>query len=196
MFSGIVEHLRFATKFDKKSNDLRITLPVPKNWNLKVGESVNVNGVCSTVESIKDHQFTIFYMMETLRRTNLGEISQKSGFNLERSLTLNSLIGGHLVSGHIDVTATVSKIKKEGGSKVLAFKIDPKFTRYIIYKGSIAVNGVSLTIVTVTKNSFIVSLIPYTLTHTNLGDLKVGDKVNVELDLLAKYIEKLIKPHK
>lgn len=191
MFSGIVEHLVKAAKFNKKVDSLRLTLPIPSNWDLKVGESVNVNGVCSTIESIKNNQFTIFYMMETLRRTNLGEVSENSQFNLERSLTLNSLIGGHLVSGHIDTTATVSEITKEGDSRVLQFKIDSKFTKYIIYKGSIAVNGVSLTIVSVSNSNFTLSLIPYTLTHTNLGSLKVGDKVNIELDLIAKYLEKL-----
>lgn len=191
MFSGIIKDIAIASKIEKGKDFLRVTIPVPKNWKIVEGESINIDGICSTVEKISDKTFTVFYMAETLRKTNLSNLNSLHMFNLERSLTLQSLIGGHLVSGHVDTTASLISIKPEGDARVLGFKIASKFTKYIIYKGSICVNGVSLTIVHVTKDSFTVSLIPYTLSHTNLGDLKKGDTVNIELDLIAKYLEKL-----
>lgn len=189
MFSGIIEKVLSAKKIVKDKNSLRVTFPIPKNWKFNLGESINIDGVCSTVEKLNKETFSVFYMPETLKRTNLSKLLPTHKFNLERSLTLQSLIGGHLVSGHIDTTAKLVSVKREMESKVLEFKIS--LTKYIIEKGSISINGVSLTIVTFTKNSFIVSLIPYTLTNTNLGNLKVGDSVNIEFDLIAKYLEKL-----
>ena len=191
MFSGIIKDIAIASKIEKGTDSLRVTIPVPKKWKIAEGESINIDGICSTVEKITKKSFSVFYMAETLRQTNLSGLSSSHVFNLERSLTLQSLIGGHLVSGHIDTTASLISIKPEGDAKVLEFKIGSKFTKYIIYKGSICINGVSLTIVSVTKDLFTVSLIPYTLSHTNLGDLKKGDTVNIELDLIAKYLEKL-----
>ena len=191
MFSGIITATAIATKIEKGKDSLRVSLPVPKKWKLQKGESINIDGICSTVEKIKGDIFSVFYMAETLRKTSLSSLGPNHIFNLERSLTLQSLIGGHLVSGHVDTAASLSSIKPEGEAKVLVFKLPAKFTKYIIYKGSICVNGVSLTVVHVDKNSFTVSLIPYTLSHTNLGELKPKDTVNVELDLIAKYLEKL-----
>ena len=132
-------------------------------------------------------------MPETLDKSTFGSLDKNHVFNLERSLTLNTLIGGHLVQGHVDTTARVSSIKNEVESKVLKFEIDKKITKYMVYKGSITVNGVSLTIVSVDSSHFTVSLIPYTLSHTNLSSLKVGDSVNIEVDMMAKYVEKLSK---
>jgi riboflavin synthase len=132
-------------------------------------------------------------MAETLRRTSFGSLPNSHDFNLEQPLTLNQLIGGHLVQGHVDTTAKVTKIVKEGESQTVWFEIEPKFTKYMIYKGSITINGVSLTVVEIDKTTFSVSLIPYTLTHTNLGHLSIGDMVNIEVDMVAKYIEKLAK---
>lgn len=191
MFSGIIEKTAVAQKIEKGKDIMRFYLPVPKGWSLSLGESISVDGICSTVEKLTASSFCVYYMPETLRKTNLSSIPEDHIFNLERCLTLETLIGGHLVSGHIDTTATVVKIIEEGESKVITFKIDRGFTKYIIYKGSIAVNGVSLTIVSVDEGSFTVSLIPHTLTHTNLGQLKVKDTVNIEVDMIAKYLEKL-----
>ncbi|MDO8461112.1 MAG: riboflavin synthase [bacterium] len=193
MFSGIVKGLEKPTSLSKNKNGMRVTLPVPKGWKLLIGESVSVDGICSTIERVEKNTFSVYYMPETLRKTMLSALSNTHEFNLERSLTLNSLIGGHLVSGHIDTTSKIISIVKDGDSKTLTFLLNSRFTKYIIYKGSIAVNGVSLTIVSVNKNSFTVSLIPYTLSHTNLGSLKVGNTVNIELDLIAKYLEKLLR---
>lgn len=191
MFSGIIERKEKAKSVENGKDFKRIRLAIPSGWKVTLGESINIDGICSTVENIKGKTFSVYYMPETLRKTNLSKASPTHTFNLEKCLTLQTLIGGHLVSGHVDTTATVSKIEQEGEARILHFKIRPQFTRYIIYKGSICVNGVSLTIVTVTSNSFSVSLIPHTLKHTNLGELKVGDTVNIEVDLVAKYLGKL-----
>lgn len=193
MFSGIIEDIVKPKKITKTSDGLRITLPAPREWKLGKGESINIDGVCSTVEKISNGIFTVYYMPETLSKTTLSSVSLSHAFNLERSLRLNSLVGGHLVSGHVDTTGVLTSIKKEEDSRILTIKLNPEFTKYIVYKGSITVNGVSLTVVSVSENSFTVSLIPYTLLHTNLGELKVADKVNIEADLIAKYLEKLVK---
>lgn len=194
MFSGIIENTEKANRIEKNNSSIRVYIPTPRGWDIKLGESINIDGVCTTVEKLTKNEFSAYWMPETLRITNLSLVSENHTFNLERCLTLQTLIGGHLVSGHIDTTAEVADIKDEGESKTLVFKIKPKFTKYIIYKGSVAINGVSLTIVSVNNNSFSVSLIPHTLKNTNLGELKVHDTVNIEVDLIAKYLEKLNKP--
>lgn len=195
MFSGIIEGLEKPVKINKDKQTMILTLPIPKGWNLNEGDSINVDGVCSTINHLGNSSFSIYYMPETLSKTTMGNLNTDHFFNLERSLNLNSLVGGHLVLGHADTTAILKSIKSQQDSKVLKFKISSQFTKYIIYKGSITINGVSLTIVLVNKKSFIVSLIPYTLKHTNLGNLRVGDKVNIEVDLMAKYLEKFISPY-
>lgn len=191
MFSGIVQKTAKAKKIDKIGDSLRVTFDNIAGFYLKAGESVLVDGVCSTVEKKTIHGFRVFWMGETLRKTVFGRIDVNHKYNFEKCLRLDDLVGGHLVSGHVDTTAEVKSVKNDGESRNLKFKTDPKFTKYIIYKGSICVNGVSLTVTSVSPNSFSVSLIPYTLTHTNLGNLKVGDLVNIEVDMIAKYLEKL-----
>lgn len=193
MFSGIIEHLVKPKQIKKDAENMLLSLPIPKNWQIEEGESINIDGVCSTVQQLDKDNFTVYYMPETLRKTTFKDLSPNHLFNLEKCLTLNTLIGGHLVSGHIDTTAKVTQIKPEGEALVIRFNLKPEFTKYIIYKGSITINGVSLTVVQVTENAFTVSLIPYTLTNTNLGMLKIGDLVNVEIDLISKYLEKLLK---
>ena len=193
MFSGIVEKTAKAKKIERDGDSLRVCIRLPRGFRLKLGESVLVDGICSTVEGKTDDGFAVYYMPETLRKTTFTQICDSHLFNLERCLTLGSLIGGHLIDGHVDTTAKFMSIVGEQEAKLLKFEIGEKFTKYIIYKGSIAVNGVSLTVVSVGKDFFSVSLVPYTLTHTNLGELKVGEKVNIEVDLIAKYLEKLIK---
>lgn len=194
MFSGIVEGLVKSLKIKKEKNSIVVTLPIPKGWKLKKGESINIDGICSTVFQISKNSFSVFYMAETLDKTNILETTGKHYFNLERPLKLSSFVGGHLVSGHVDTVGVVIGIKKDGQSVVLTIKIPQKFSKYLIYKGSVVVNGVSLTVVETKKASFIVSLIPYTLKQTNLGTLKIGDKVNIEVDLVAKYLERLKTP--
>jgi len=193
MFSGIVTNLEKVIKIEKTNQGVEITLPIPGGWKLQMGESVNIDGICSTVKYLDKDNFSVYYMPATLKVTTLADISDTHQFNLERSLTLNSLVGGHLVSGHVDCVGEVVNLKNEGDSKVLTITLPKEFSKYLIYKGSVAVNGVSLTVVSVEKDNFVVSLIPYTLSHTNLGSLKAQDKVNIEVDTLAKYLEKLIR---
>ena len=192
MFSGIITATQKAETISKTKNGLEATLPIPDGWKLEMGESINIDGVCSTVKSLDSKQFGVYWMAETLSKTNLGSISKDHTFNLEQCITLQTLISGHLVYGHVDCTATVESVKSDGESKTILFSLPTEFTKYIIYKGSIAVNGVSLTIVSVDQSSFSVSLIPHTLSHTNLGDLQKGDTVNIEVDMMAKYLEKLM----
>lgn len=191
MFSGIIRGHEKPKKIEKLKGGIRFHVTVPSGFKLFEGDSISLDGVCTTVEEIKGKVFTVFLMPETLDKSTLGEITGEHFLNLELPLRLNDLVGGHLVSGHVDTTAEVLKVVNEPDSRVLTFKIPEEFTRYIIYKGSITVNGVSLTVTNVTKSSFSVALIPYTLKHTNLGELKKGSKVNIELDLVAKYLEKL-----
>lgn len=193
MFSGIIQFKVKPIKVLKAKNSLELTFPTPKKWKVEIGESININGVCSTVKDLNPRSFTVYYMSETLGKTNLNFVTNENLFNLERSLTLNSLIGGHLVSGHIDTTGEIIKVIKKSDSTILEIKLPQIFSKYLIYKGSVAVNGVSLTVVSTTKTHFTVSLIPHTLKESNLGNLKKGDLVNLEVDTLAKYIEKLIK---
>ena len=191
MFSGIVAGLEKAGSIKKGGSGINAVFKTPHGWKLKTGESINIDGVCSTVTSITGGNFSVFWMSETLRVTTMSDISKSHQFNLEKCLTLNSLIGGHLVSGHVDCVGTVENIKTEGQSRTLTISLPKDFTKYLIYKGAVAVNGVSLTVVSAVKDNFEVSLIPYTLQHTNLGSLKVASRVNIEVDLIAKYLEKL-----
>lgn len=193
MFTGIIKANIKANKITKANMDMVIQFPVPKSWKLEIGQSINIDGVCSTVIKLSKGFFEVFYMEETLDKTTLKKLDENHQFNFERSLKASDLMGGHFVSGHIDTTGTVKSISKIGQSKTLTISLSKKFTKYLIYKGSVSVNGASLTVVEVNDSSFVISLIPYTLSQTNLGDLKVGDQVNIEVDLLSKYIEKLFK---
>lgn len=192
MFTGIIKKNAKATEIIKKSDSLSLIFPVPKGWELEEGESINIDGICSTVTKVTKSGFSVFYMAETLKKTTLSSLPKTHIFNLERSLKASDLLSGHFVSGHIDTTAIVKLVKQDGNSKVVSLSIPNKFFKYIIYKGSTTLNGVSLTVVSVDKSSFNVSLIPYTLSQTNLGNLKVGDLLNLEVDMMAKYIEKLL----
>jgi riboflavin synthase len=193
MFSGIIKETSYAKLIKRNKNSMSVMFLIPSGWKLTLGESVNVDGVCSTVNALSKTSFGVYYMPETLDKTNLSKADKPHIFNLERCLTLNDLISGHLVYGHVDTVAQVETIKQVEDSIIINFSLSSKFTKYLVYKGSVAVNGVSLTVVEVTKNSFTVSLIPHTLDNTNLGQLKIGDLVNIEVDMLAKHIEKLLK---
>lgn len=193
MFTGIITALEKPTDIKKDTESFLLSLPVPKNWELKIGESVSVDGTCLTISNLNSNSFSVYLMKETLDKTTFKDLDETHFFNLEQPLTLNSLVGGHLVTGHIDGVGELLKKENAQESAVLEIKLPEKLLRYLIYKGSVAVNGVSLTVVSVLEKSFTVSLIPYTLENTNLGKLNIGDKVNIELDLIAKYLEGLSK---
>lgn len=169
------------------------SIRMPRGWKLSEGESVSVEGVCSTVQKTANHHFQVTYMPETLRKTTLGILHLGNKVNLERSLTMSSLIGGHLVQGHVDTTARIQSITADGEARIYTFEVPAKFSHYIAPKGSIAVSGVSLTVINPRRNTFQVSLLAYTLKHTTLGGKREGERVNIEVDMLAKYIERLLQ---
>jgi riboflavin synthase len=193
MFSGIVETTSPVVEIRYARAQHIFTIRKPRGWKLREGESVSVEGVCSTVQRSNGRVFQVTYMPETLRRSTLGSVRKNDSVNLERSLTLASLIGGHLVQGHVDATARISSVKPEGEAKIYTFEVPRRLSRYIVEKGSIALDGISLTVVSPRPGRFTVSLLAYTLARTTLGRKGPGDRVNVEVDMLAKYLEKLIQ---
>ena len=161
-----------------------------------LGDSIAVNGVCLTVTSFDKNHFTADVMPETVRRTSLAELSKGSPVNLERALTLSSRLGGHIVSGHIDGTGEIVSFKEEGNAMLMKIAADSELLRYIVEKGSVALDGISLTVAAVTDTDFTVSLIPHTREVTNLGSKKAGSTINIETDVLGKYVEKMLAGNK
>lgn len=190
MFTGIISHL--GSFSGKKGSTFSFIVPREILHKIKAADSVAVNGVCLTVTNISKEGFTADVMPETLKRTNLGALVAGSEVNLELPLRLGDEFGGHMVAGHIDGTAEVTGVKQQGNSRIFTFKLAKNLAKYLVEKGSVAVNGVSLTVVSVDEDSFSVGIIPYTMSHTNFGKLKVGDHVNIEVDMMAKYVEKLV----
>jgi riboflavin synthase len=193
MFTGLVEALGRVERVVEEGPGRRFTLA----WSgldgpLALGESVAVNGCCLTVVSAEGESFDLQAGPETLLRTNLGDRRAGDRVNLERSLRVGDRLGGHFVQGHVDTTAVLRERRPEGEWEFLAFGIDPAWTELMVEKGSVAVDGVSLTLVTVGAGDFSVMLIPHTLAVTTLGGLKAGDRVNVEADMLAKHVKKLL----
>ena len=192
MFTGIIEEVGRVRHIGAGS----LTLAAEKVLeDASVGDSIAVNGVCLTITQFTRQAFTADVMPETLRRTELGELKAGSPVNLERALTLTSRLGGHLVSGHIDGVGHVLSLAEEGNALLLKVAADAALLRGIVEKGSVALDGISLTVAAVTEADFTVSLIPHTLTATNLHTKKKGSPVNIETDLIGKYVEKLLLPY-
>lgn len=192
MFSGIVEAISVVNAVEGDSQGRAVLIRNPDSWKLQPGESVCIDGVCSTVQKAARTSFCVVYMPETLRRTTLGRLKAGSQINLERSLALGSLVGGHLVQGHVDGTAQITAIRPDGQARIYQLKLPRRLSRYMVEKGSVAVDGISLTVVEAGRSGFSVSLLDYTLRQTTLGRKRVKDWVNVEVDLIAKYVEKLV----
>ena len=190
MFTGIVAEVGSIVSVGagKMGVGAKLTLK-----DLQPGGSIAVNGVCLTITNFDEKSFSVDVMPETLNRTNLGLLKPGDRVNLERPLKLNGEIGGHLVQGHIDDTGTVVSVVKEGEAVLMRFQTKPEVMRYIVPKGFIAVDGTSLTVTTKDANTFGVSLVGYTLEHTILADRKPGDTVNLEADIIGKYVESLSK---
>jgi len=192
MFTGLIESLGTVRSLEKRGDAARVSLETPLAIDLSLGESLAVNGCCLTVTT-KDSASASFDLLgETLARTNLGHLAAGSRVNLERALRADGRFGGHFVQGHIDTTAKVISAEKKNGDLLLLIELPPAGALYFIEKGSIAVNGVSLTVSSLTNDHFGLWIIPHTLQETNLGDLKNGDLVNLEYDMLAKYAERQI----
>ena len=194
MFTGIIEEIGKIKKFTINDDIVNLEINCKKIiHDLKTGESVSVSGICLTVTKIMENSFTVQIVPETINRTNAKYWVENTLVNLERSLQLSDRINGHIVQGHVDETFKVKEVNIIKDSWVLSFILNKKFQKFIIYKGSISINGVSLTISSVKKDFFSVSLIPETLKRTNLVNLKSNDLVNVEIDIFAKYIENFLK---
>ena len=186
MFTGLIDNKGIIKSKKMTSDGARFSVSCDYK-DLELGESISINGACHTVVNILNDGFEVDTMNETLNHTNLGKLSVNDVVNLERAMKADSRFGGHIVTGHIDGCAKLTLKKQEGISQIYRFEYE---TNYIVQKGSICINGVSLTVSDVGNNYFEVSLIPHTLKSTNLSDLKIGDYVNIENDILAKYIEK------
>ena len=194
MFSGIVEALgRVAAVISEPPGCRLVIEEVSLAASLKVADSVAVNGCCLTVIEKTDRTFAFQAGPETLARTNLGQLISDSPVNLERALALGDRLGGHFVSGHIDGQAELARIDNHGEWQDYYFSVPPELAAQMASKGSVAVDGVSLTLVRCDRDMFSVALIPYTLKVTTLGKCKIGDKVNIETDILAKYVQRLIE---
>lgn len=197
MLTGIIEELGSVKSMDLQKNSARLTINAQKILtDAGLGDSIAVNGVCLTITDLSSGSFSVDIMYETLNRTNLKELKKSSKVNLERALQLKTRLGGHFVSGHIDGTGKIISIENVGIASIYKILTTPEITSFIISKGSIAVDGISLTVVDVWRDSFTVSLIPHTFRNTTLGLKNIGSTVNLETDLLGKYVAKFIKNDK
>lgn len=196
MFTGLVEDLGTVVLADRRSDALVLAirpahLPVGE---LAIGDSVCHDGCCLTVTATDGETFTVLAGAETLARTTLGGVRVGTRLNLERALRVGDRLGGHWVTGHIDGTGELASREDHGANLVLGFRAPPALLRYIVQKGSIAVAGVSLTVNRVDAEQFSIAIIPHTRDHTSLGDVAIGGRVNLEVDILAKHVEKLLRP--
>jgi riboflavin synthase len=195
MFTGLIADLGSVMALERDVAGATLRIGTRLASELEHGDSVAVNGVCLTAIDIHDGAFAAEAMAETLRRSALGALAPGSRVNLELALRADGRLGGHVVQGHVDGTGVVSGIREEGSARVLRIEIEPGVERYLVEKGSIAVNGVSLTVSALREHGFEVSLIPETLHRTNLGSMAVGERVNLEVDVLAKHVERLLEAH-
>lgn len=192
MFSGIIEMLGEVVDLKTEQSNLHITVKSDFTNELKIDQSVAHNGVCLTVVKIEGSNYSVTAIDETLAKTNLGKLKVGDNVNLERCLRVGDRLDGHIVQGHVDQTAVCVDVKEADGSWMYTFEYDASKNNITVEKGSICVNGVSLTVVNSLKNTFSVCIIPYTFEHTNFKNIKVGTIVNLEFDILGKYISKLM----
>lgn len=194
MFTGIVEEIGTLKAIQKGRNSAILRIQAAKIMtDMHIGDSIAVNGICLTVTEFSASEFAADVMHETLNRTNLGQLRQGSSVNLERAMAANGRFGGHIVSGHVDGVGTVSNIQRDDNAIWYTISVGPEILRYIVEKGSITIDGTSLTVARVSDKDFAISAIPHTVAITILGQKKVGDKVNLENDIIGKYVEKLLQ---
>tara|TARA_B100000678_G_scaffold262860_1_gene245314 strand:- start:122 stop:697 length:576 start_codon:yes stop_codon:yes gene_type:complete len=189
VFTGIVEEVGVVAKI---SDNGMTVLATKVTEDLKLGDSIAVNGTCLTAVSFGRTEFSVDLSPETVRRTSLGRLSVGGPVNLERALLASDRMGGHIVQGHVDGTGRIMSTKRDGDSTIFRIRVPKRLNRYIVEKGFVAVDGISLTVVKIGASSFTLAVIPYTLKNTNLAALSVGDRVNLEADILAKYVESLL----
>ena len=192
MFTGLIADLGSVAAVEQDGEGATLQIESGLAGELQEGASIAVNGVCLTAIDISDGGFRAQAINETLRRSSLWQLHAGSRVNLELALRATDRLGGHVVQGHVDGTGTVRGVREEGFSRVLSIEVQPRLARYLVEKGSVAVDGVSLTVSGIGENEFSVSLIPETLQRTNLGEIREGEIVNIEVDILAKHVERLL----
>ena len=193
MFTGIIETLGKVEKLEKDGGNLHLTVSSGITSELKIDQSVSHNGVCLTVVSINGDSYTVTAIEETLNKTNLGDLKVGDTVNLERAMVLGARLDGHIIQGHVDQTAVCQSVAEQDGSWVYTFTYVSKLNNITIEKGSITVDGVSLTVVDSQKDKFSVAIIPYTYEHTRFHTYKVGTRVNLEFDVVGKYVARLLE---
>tara|TARA_B110000046_G_C12872567_1_gene346659 strand:+ start:174 stop:764 length:591 start_codon:yes stop_codon:yes gene_type:complete len=191
MFTGIIETLGRVEKIEKDRENINLTIQTNITDELKIDQSIAHNGVCLTVVAISGKNYVVTAIKETLDKTNLGHLSENDLLNIERAMKLGDRLDGHIVQGHVDQTAVCSEVLENDGSWIFTFVYDANANNITIEKGSITVNGVSLTVVDSKKNQFSVAIIPYTYTHTGFSKFKKGTIVNLEFDVIGKYVARL-----
>jgi len=193
MFTGIIEALGEVTELKKEGDNLHISIKSTITPELKIDQSVAHNGVCLTVVDIHGEVYTVTAIQETLDKTSLGELQMGGKINLERAMVLGARLDGHIVQGHVDQTAVCTQIEEKDGSWFFTFQYDASKNNVTIEKGSITVDGVSLTVVDSQEDRFSVAIIPYTYEHTRFNSYKIGSKINLEFDVIGKYVAQLMK---
>jgi len=194
MFTGIIEEIGEIQNISSGGESKKLEIKA-KNIlvGLQIGESININGACQTIIQVKPDSFVVESVKETLKRSNLGLLKKGDRVNLERALKLSDRLGGHLLTGHVDCTAEIKSISSDGDASVFEFSLPPEYSALIVEKGSIAIDGISLTVAELKKSSFTIAIIPFTLKMTTLKDKIVKDKVNLEFDLLGKYVKRMLE---
>lgn len=193
MFTGIVEEIGHVSRIQRGHHSIVLEVSADRVLeNTRIGDSIAVNGICLTVTSLGDGCFTVDVMPETISRSSLSQITCGSPVNLERAMPADGRFGGHIVSGHIDSTGKIKSIRKDDNAVWFRIQTVPEIMRYIVEKGSITVDGISLTVASVQEDSFSVSIIPHTISQTILSERKTGDLVNLETDMIGKYVEKFL----
>lgn len=192
MFTGIIESAAKVMQLRKENTNLHLSLRCDLTSELKIDQSVAHNGVCLTVVAIDGDQYTVTAIEETLNKTNIGTLKEGAIVNIERAMKMNARLDGHIVQGHVDQTAICTQVENKDGSWIFSFEYDQKLNNVTIEKGSICINGVSLTVVDSKTNGFSVAIIPYTYEHTGFKTLSKGDKVNLEFDVIGKYVKRLM----
>jgi riboflavin synthase len=193
MFTGIIETIGKVVDFRKDQDNLHLIIESDISSELKIDQSVAHNGVCLTVVALTDGTHTVTAVAETLSKSNIGQLKEGNLINLERCMQMNGRLDGHIVQGHVDQTGICTEVKEMNGSWKYTFTYDPNTGNITVEKGSICVNGISLTVVNSQENAFSVAIIPFTYEHTNMQELKKGDTVNLEFDIIGKYVARLIK---
>jgi riboflavin synthase len=194
MFTGIIEEIGEVKSISSGIESRKLEIKAKKILSgLEIGESININGACQTVIRVKPDSFVIEAVTETLKRSNLRLLKKGDRVNLERALKLSDRLGGHLLSGHIDCTTEIKSISSDGDSLIFEFVLPSEYSDLIVGKGSIAIEGISLTVAVLKKSSFTVSIIPFTLKMTTLGEKRTGDLVNLEFDLFGKYVKRIME---